>query len=131
MPTRTKTRRDVRWVGLSPDARKAERRTLLLDATFDLLGTEGAEATTVRAVCLKARLNPRYFYESFDDLDTLVVAVYDRVVERRQRVALEDGHPVTGAPERHRGAESTDASTHHHDVLVHPDPPWQRSLPSP
>jgi AcrR family transcriptional regulator len=81
MPTRTKTRRDVRWVGLSPDARKAERRTLLLDATFDLLGTEGAEATTVRAVCLKARLNPRYFYESFDDLDTLVVAVYDRVVE--------------------------------------------------
>ena len=28
----------------------------------------------------RARLNPRYFYESFDDLDALVVAVYDRVV---------------------------------------------------
>src|SRR3954464_6583658 len=81
MPTRTKARRDVRWVGLSPVARKAERRTMLLDATFDLLGTEGAEATTVRAVCVKAQLNPRYFYESFDDLDSLVVAVYDRVVE--------------------------------------------------
>ena len=35
----------------------------------------------MRAVCQGARLNPRYFYESFDDLDALVVAVYDRVVD--------------------------------------------------
>ena len=35
----------------------------------------------MRAVCQAARLNPRYFYESFDDLDALVVAVYDRVVD--------------------------------------------------
>jgi AcrR family transcriptional regulator len=34
----------------------------------------------VRAVCQTAALNPRYFYESFEDLDALVVAVYDRVV---------------------------------------------------
>ena len=60
--------------------RQAERRTLLLDAAFELLGTEGSSATTVRAVCQRARLNPRYFYESFADLDELVVAVYDRVV---------------------------------------------------
>jgi AcrR family transcriptional regulator len=60
--------------------RRAERRTLLLDAAFDLLGTAGWAGTTVRAVCQAARLNPRYFYESFDDLDALVVAVYDRLV---------------------------------------------------
>lgn len=58
----------------------AERRTLLLDAAFDLLGTEGWAGTTVRAVCHEARLNPRYFYESFADLDALVVAVYDRLI---------------------------------------------------
>jgi len=34
----------------------------------------------VRAVCNQARLNPRYFYESFSDLDALVVAVYDRII---------------------------------------------------
>ena len=34
----------------------------------------------MRAVCQAARLNPRYFYESFDDLDALVVALYDRMV---------------------------------------------------
>ena len=70
-----------RWAGLSVEARRAERRRLLLDAAFELLGTEGSSGTTVRAVCQEARLNPRYFYESFTDLDTLIVAVYDRVVE--------------------------------------------------
>ena len=65
---------------MSPADRKAERRRRLLDAAFELLGTEGSSATTVRAVCARSRLNPRYFYENFDDLDALVVAVYDRVV---------------------------------------------------
>lgn len=60
--------------------RVAERRSLLLDAALELLGTEGWSGTTVRAVCQAARLNPRYFYESFDDLDALVVALYDRLV---------------------------------------------------
>jgi AcrR family transcriptional regulator len=45
------------------------------------MGTEGWSGTTVRGVCQSARLNPRYFYESFDDLDTLVIALYDRLVE--------------------------------------------------
>ena len=69
------------WAGVPAADRRAERRTLLLDAALDLLGTEGSAATTVRAVCQRARLNPRYFYESFPDLDSLIVAVYDRVIE--------------------------------------------------
>jgi AcrR family transcriptional regulator len=60
--------------------RRSGRRELLLDVAFELLGTEGWSATTVRAVCASARLNPRYFYESFADLDALIVAVYDRLV---------------------------------------------------
>lgn len=52
---------------------------MLIDAAFDLLGTDGAAATTVRAVCQQAELNPRYFYESFDDIDALLIAVYDHV----------------------------------------------------
>jgi AcrR family transcriptional regulator len=52
---------------------------MLIDAGFDLLGTEGASATTVRAVCQHAELNPRYFYESFEDIDALLIAVYDHV----------------------------------------------------
>jgi len=79
-PDGASDRQPTRWAGVAPADRRAERRTLLLDAAFDLLGTEGWPGTTVRAVCQRARLNPRYFYESFDDLDALVVAVYDRLV---------------------------------------------------
>lgn len=53
---------------------------MLIDAAFDLLGTEGAAATTVRAVCQQAELNARYFYESFRDIDELLIAVYDHVL---------------------------------------------------
>ena len=81
------TRNPTRWAGVRPEDRRAERRELLVDAAFELLGTEGWSGTTVRAVCAAARLNPRYFYESFDDLDALVVAVYDRLVgELREQV---------------------------------------------
>ena len=73
-------RRDVRWSGLDPEERRARRRALLVDAAYDLLGTEGAAATTVRAVCHQAELNPRYFYESFADIDALLIAVYDHVL---------------------------------------------------
>ncbi len=81
MPSVPPLRSPTRWAGVPAADRRAERRTLLLDAAFELLGTEGSSATTVRAVCQRARLNPRYFYESFADLDELVVAVYDRVVD--------------------------------------------------
>jgi AcrR family transcriptional regulator len=69
----------VRWVGLAADERRSQRRALLVEAAFDLLGTEGTSGTTVRAVCQKAELNARYFYESFDDIDALLIAVYDHV----------------------------------------------------
>jgi len=72
------------WAGVAPDDRRAERRALLLDTAFDLLGTEGWSGTTVRGVCQAANLNPRYFYESFDDLDALLIAVYDRLVAELQ-----------------------------------------------
>ena len=97
-----KDRRPSRWAGLSPDDRRAGRRELLLDVAFELLGTEGWSGTTVRAVCQAAELNPRYFYESFDDLDELVVAVYDRLVaelggEVMASVAASGTDPRAGA----------------------------------
>lgn len=81
MPTSTTSSvRPRRWTGIPPEDRRAHRRLLLLDAARELLGTAGWSGTTVRAVCQAARLNPRYFYESFADLDALVVALYDSLV---------------------------------------------------
>jgi AcrR family transcriptional regulator len=77
-----------RWTGKPIAARRAERREWFLDAAFDLLGTEGWSATTVRAVIERTGLNPRYFYESFSGLDELIVAVYDRVVDELGEVVV-------------------------------------------
>jgi AcrR family transcriptional regulator len=68
------------YAGQSAADRRAERRERLMAAGLDLLGTEGSAGTTVRAVCGRAKLTPRYFYESFDDLDALLIAVLDDVV---------------------------------------------------
>ncbi|PZR79919.1 MAG: hypothetical protein DLM65_09530 [Candidatus Aeolococcus gillhamiae] len=74
---------------MSPADRRSQRRRLLVDAGLELMGTKGLDAMTVRAVLATARLNPRYFYESFGDVDELAVAVYDRVVEDLSAVVLE------------------------------------------
>jgi AcrR family transcriptional regulator len=76
------------WRGVPLEVRRAERRELLLDAAFELLGADGWRATTVRGVCQAARLNPRYFYESFDSLESLLIAVFDRLVVEATKTAL-------------------------------------------
>jgi AcrR family transcriptional regulator len=67
-----------RYGGASAAERRSVRRERLIDAASELLGTEGWSGTTVRGVCHAAALNPRYFYESFADLDALLLAVFDR-----------------------------------------------------
>jgi AcrR family transcriptional regulator len=66
--------------GVVASERQAGRRARLLEAALELLGTEGWQATTVRAICASARLTPRYFYESFADRDELLVALFDALV---------------------------------------------------
>lgn len=68
-----------RWAGLSPAERRAGRRKLLVKAAFELLGTEGESAVTVRSVCRGAKLNNRYFYENFTDVNEVLGVVYDEV----------------------------------------------------
>lgn len=68
--------------GVTAAQRQADRRGQLLAAGLEMMGTEGWSATSVRGVCQRAGLTPRFFYESFDDLDALAVAVLDDVLER-------------------------------------------------
>jgi AcrR family transcriptional regulator len=64
--------------GVDASERHAQRRRRLLEAGLDVLGS-GSELT-VRAVCQRAGLGVRYFYETFSDRDDLVAAVFDWVV---------------------------------------------------
>lgn len=65
--------------GLTAAQRAEARRTELLEAALDLVGTSGAERLTVAALCRRAQLNERYFYESFSDRGTVLAALYEQI----------------------------------------------------
>ena len=88
--------RATRWAGISPADRRAERRSLLIDAAFSLFGDGGEAAVSVRSVCRVSELNSRYFYENFSDTDQLLGAVYDRVATE---LAHRLGAAMAAAPE--------------------------------
>jgi AcrR family transcriptional regulator len=74
--------------GVSAEDRVATRRSQLLDAGLDLFGTDGWNAATVRAICARAGLTERYFYESFKDREALLVAVFDRIISEATAAVL-------------------------------------------
>jgi len=71
-----------RYGGKTAPERRAQRREQLLDAGLELFGTAGYAATTIEALCTRAGLNPRYFYEQFAGREQLLGAVYERHVQQ-------------------------------------------------
>lgn len=69
-----------RYRGQSIDERRAERRTLLIQAALGVYGEAGYRNASVKAVCDAAGLTERYFYESFSGSDDLLAAAYEVVV---------------------------------------------------
>lgn len=86
-----------RYGGLTAADRVAERRTRLLEAGLELMGTRGTAGTTVRGVAEHSGLAARYVYESFPTVDDLVVAVFDAIAAEALTRALE---AFASAPER-------------------------------
>ncbi|MFI9505737.1 TetR/AcrR family transcriptional regulator [Nocardia sp. NPDC052566] len=63
--------------GISADQRRATRRDQLLEAAFEVMALEGPGGLTIRTVAKQAGLSTRFVYESFTDLDDLVVAAFE------------------------------------------------------
>jgi AcrR family transcriptional regulator len=66
--------------GVSADQRRAQRRAALIAAGIEILGTQGHARVTVGGLCAQAGLNERYFYESFDSSEAVLLAVFDEVM---------------------------------------------------
>lgn len=54
----------------------------LVDAAVEVFGTSGYRSATVGKICETAGLTKRYFYESFDDSEALLLAAYASVTDR-------------------------------------------------
>lgn len=70
-----------RYLGATPEERRAHRRARLVGAALAVFGRRGFHAATVREICAEARLTERYFYESFTGMDALFAAVYAAVLD--------------------------------------------------
>lgn len=68
--------------GVSLEQRRAQRQQSFLDAGLTVFGRDGFRAATVRGLCREAGLTDRYFYESFDNLEALLIAVYQQQMDR-------------------------------------------------
>ncbi|MFI2333405.1 TetR/AcrR family transcriptional regulator [Nocardia rhamnosiphila] len=69
------------WGGTTLSERKQARRGALLEAALDLIGESGAAGVTMRAVCRRANLTDRYFYESFASRDELLDVLYRQIAD--------------------------------------------------
>jgi AcrR family transcriptional regulator len=92
----TPTERTFR--GRSAQERRDERRRRLLDAGLDLIGTDGWASATMTAICARAGLTERYFYESFSDREALYLALIDDIARDTEAAILSaldgDGAPA-------------------------------------
>jgi AcrR family transcriptional regulator len=68
-----------RYRGQSIADRQTKRRDQLLAAAIRIYGESGYHKATVKEVCAAAGLTERYFYESFTNSESLLLAVYARV----------------------------------------------------
>src|ERR1700761_823782 len=79
---RAREKRQMRdYDGKTAAERVAERRARLVDAGLELFGEHGYAGTSIRAVLRQAGLRDRYFGENFADLDALLAAVYDQLID--------------------------------------------------
>ncbi len=65
--------------GVSPEERRAQRRSRLVEAAVAVYGERGYHNATVKAVCEAAGLTERYFYESFANSEELLIACFNAV----------------------------------------------------
>jgi AcrR family transcriptional regulator len=67
--------------GLSAVDRDADRRARLLVAGLEVFGTTGYATSTIEALCTRAGVTARNFYDHFTGREALLRAVYDESVE--------------------------------------------------
>jgi AcrR family transcriptional regulator len=76
--------------------RPALRRARLISAAVAVYGEAGFRSATVRAICRRARLTERYFYESFGSSEDLLIEAahtlaFDTLAWMKQRRDAVDG----------------------------------------
>lgn len=97
--------------GLSAEERRVGRRTALLDAALEIIGTQGLDKLTVSGMCSEAGLNERYYYESFGSRDDVLTALVDGIAEELV-VAITEALQTAGDDSRAKAHAAITAGIH-------------------
>ena len=88
-------RAERRWGDRTADERRLERRAQIMQAALGVYGATGFRTASVKAVCTRAGLTERYFYESFANGEDLLrqcfLEVNRALVARMREAAAPDG----------------------------------------
>ncbi len=74
--------------GQTADERSAQRAGDMIAAAFALVAEHGWRDLSIESVCREAKLNKRYFYETFRGLDTLIAAVVNQLADDAIAITL-------------------------------------------
>lgn len=69
------------WGGTTLAERRKQRRAAFMTAALNLIGEHGTPAVTMRALCRETGIADRYFYESFESRDDLLVQLFKKVAD--------------------------------------------------
>lgn len=70
------------YAGQAASERQEVRKLKLIQAGLQLFGTHGYANTSIKAVCQSASLSERYFYESFENKEALLIGVYNHLIDQ-------------------------------------------------
>ncbi len=85
--------------GRTAEERARDRRARLVEATIALMAEHGEAGTTMTAICARAGLTERYFYESFAQREDAMLAALDHVSEQIAAAAQGVNAQTPGSPE--------------------------------
>lgn len=83
------TPRGRAYAGVGAKERRERRRAAFIAAGWQVMGTVGYHQTTIRALCREAGLTDRYFYESFTNLEHLLLELHAIGLQRVEDAILE------------------------------------------
>ncbi|WP_020497857.1 TetR/AcrR family transcriptional regulator [Sciscionella marina] len=120
MADTTMPRRD--YGGRTADQRRAERKERLLDAGFELFGSNGYAVTSIEKLCAAASVSTRNFYQEFDGREQVLIELHDRITARAMAAAVE----ALEAAEDSGLAQRVGAALRAYLEVTSSDPRWTR-----
>ncbi|TVV42872.1 MULTISPECIES: TetR/AcrR family transcriptional regulator [unclassified Thalassolituus] len=78
-----------KYAGCSSEERQKLRQQQIIAAGIRLFGSQGFHNSSVRAICSEAGLTSRYFYESFESTEALLIACYQQLMSGFRKELLQ------------------------------------------